>query len=64
MCLCPKCHDLDNESGYTVTAKPLKKGRSLVNSGFVRDMQDSLGPVYEFVRISFRTDILNCFRAS
>ena len=24
----------------------------------------SLGPVYEFVCISFRTDNLNCFRAS
>ena len=24
----------------------------------------SLGPVYEFVSISFRTDNLNCFRAS
>jgi hypothetical protein len=26
--------------------------------------RDSLGPVYEFVCISFRTDNLNCFRAS
>jgi hypothetical protein len=25
---------------------------------------NSLGPVYEFVCISFRTDNLNCFRAS
>ena len=25
---------------------------------------DSQGPVYEFVRISFRTDNLNCFRVS
>ena len=24
----------------------------------------SLGPVYEFLSISFRTDDLNCFRAS
>jgi hypothetical protein len=28
------------------------------------DKADSLGPVYEFVCISFRTDNLNCFRAS
>jgi hypothetical protein len=29
-----------------------------------RENGDSLGPVYEFVCISFRTDNLDCFRAS
>ena len=42
--------DLDTESGYTATAKPLKKGRSLVNSGFVRDMQDYKNEECYFLR--------------
>ena len=33
----------------------------IANSGVCHT---SLGPVYEFVCISFRTDNLNCFRAS
>jgi hypothetical protein len=32
--------------------------------GFLQHALFSLGPVYEFVCISFRTDNLNCFRAS
>ncbi len=42
--------DLDTESGYTATAKPLKKGRSLVNSGFVRDMKDYKNEECYFLR--------------
>ena len=31
---------------------------------FFGTLGTSLGPVYEFVCISFRTDNLNCYRAS
>ena len=42
------------------------KIRQLINILFCdyRRSTISLGPVYEFVCISFRTDNLNCFRAS
>jgi hypothetical protein len=38
-------------------------GKCIMNPS-VLNMVFSLGPVYEFVCISFRTDNLNCFRAS
>ena len=46
----------DLDSGYTTTIKPLRKGLSLLNSGFVRDIQDNIfGDIYYL-----RTEAFDC----
>ena len=42
--------DSDTDNGYTTTAKPLRKGRQLVNSGFVVDTQDCKDEEHYFLR--------------
>ena len=52
-------HKGSKRVGDCAKLKDFKNIWSLINS-----LTSSLGPVYEFVCISFRTDNLNCFRAS
>ena len=42
--------DSDDDSGYTTTEKPLRKGRKLIESEFVVDLQDNSNDIYYFLR--------------
>ena len=41
---------LETDEASSMTAKPLKKGRNLLKSGFIEDIQDSENPDHYFVR--------------
>jgi hypothetical protein len=53
-----------NNSKLTTLSRTQSMLSSLVANSSTSTFTVSLGPVYEFVCISFRTDNLNCFRAS
>ena len=47
---CESDSETEADSGYTSTARPLRKGHNLVRSDFVENMQDIAEAKYYFLR--------------